>query len=302
MTISVRGLVKTYGSLRAVDDLSFTVGEGEIFALLGPNGAGKTTTVEILEGYRRRDAGDVGVLGLDPERHGRRLRRRIGLMLQEGGIHPGIRVGEAVRLFASYYRDPLDPAELIRSVGLDEHAGDKAGRLSSGERQRLSLALALVGGPRVVFLDEPTSGMDPHARAATWSIVRNLASGGVTVLLTTHLLDEAEQLADRVAIIDRGRLVAIGTPSELTRRREALEFRTGRAIEGASLAAALGCGRILELGPNSYSVPAPPSPALIARLAAWLAEREVLLVELSTGRQSLEAVFLSLTADREADP
>ncbi len=200
VAIAVRRLVKSYSGRRAVDDLSFDVIAGECFALLGPNGAGKTTTIEILEGYRAPDAGTVRVLGLDPQRQGPQLKRRIGLMLQESGIYPAIQVGEALRLFASYYPNPADPLALLRLVGLEDAARTRYRQLSGGQKQRLSLALALVGRPELVFLDEPTTGMDPQARLATWEIVRSLKQTGVTVVLTTHFMDEAERLADRVAL------------------------------------------------------------------------------------------------------
>ena len=212
--IEIAGLEKHYGATRAVDGLSLSVATGEVFGLLGPNGAGKTTTVEILEGYRQPDQGTVRVLGLDPVRDGAKVRPRIGVMLQEGGLYPGIRPLEALRLFASYYDDPDDPDRLLDLVGLREAEHTMVRRMSGGQQQRLSLALALIGRPELVFLDEPTAGMDPHARATTWRLVRELRDHGVTVVLTTHGMDEAEQLCDRVAIVDHGRLVACGTPSD----------------------------------------------------------------------------------------
>src|SRR5215471_16327408 len=214
--IVVAGLKKSYGSTRAVDGVSFDVGRGEVFGLLGPNGAGKTTTVETLEGYRTPDAGSVRVLGLDPVREGTALRPRIGVMLQEGGLYPGLRPLELLGLFAAYYDNPEDPDALLETVGLRDSVRTPVRRLSGGQAQRLSLACALVGRPEVVFLDEPTAGMDPHARATTWQLIRELRTRGVTVLLTTHAMDEAEQLCDRVAIIAAGRLAALGSPTELT--------------------------------------------------------------------------------------
>src|SRR5258705_2315206 len=192
--IEVAGLEKHYGDRRAVDGITLRIPRGEVFGLLGPNGAGKTTTVETLEGYRRPDAGTVGVLGLDPQRDGTSLRPRIGVMLQEGGLYPGVRPLEALRLFAAFYPDPDDPERLLELVGLGDVAGTYVRRLSGGECQRLSLALALVGRPEVLFLDEPTAGMDPRARATTWDLVRGLRDAGTTVVLTTHHMDEAEQL------------------------------------------------------------------------------------------------------------
>src|SRR5215471_11346035 len=204
--ISVAGLEKHYGSTRAVDGLSFDVARGEVFGLLGPNGAGKTTTVETLEGYRLPDRGAVRVLGLDPVREAAQLRPRIGVMLQEGGLYPGLKPLELLRLFAAYYDDAESPDAMLDTVGLRDSVGTPVRRLSGGQAQRLSLACALIGKPEVVFLDEPTAGMDPHARATTWQLVEDMKARGVTVLLTTHAMDEAEHLCDRVAIIAGGKL------------------------------------------------------------------------------------------------
>ena len=204
--IDVTALEKRYGATQAVDGLSFSIDTGEVFGLLGPNGAGKTTTVEILEGYRRADAGDVRVLGVDPWHDGAQLRPKIGVMLQDGGLYPGIRPLEALQLFASYYDDPDDPERLLDLVGLREAEHTLVRRMSGGQQQRLSLALALVGQPSLVFLDEPTAGMDPRARATTWDLVRELRDRGATVVLTTHAMHEAEQLCDRVGIVHHGRL------------------------------------------------------------------------------------------------
>src|SRR5215471_17467917 len=211
--IEVHGLVKRYGGRAAVDGISLGVERGHVFGLLGPNGAGKTTTVETLEGYRTADRGSVRVLGLDPIADGAALRPRIGVMLQEGGLYPGVRPLEALRLFASYYDDPDDPERLLQLVGLDDSRHTLVRRMSGGQQQRLSLALALVGRPALVFLDEPTAGMDPHARATTWTMIRELRDHGATVVLTTHAMDEAEHLCDRVGIIDHGRLVACDSPT-----------------------------------------------------------------------------------------
>jgi len=299
--IEIIGLEKRYGATVAVDDLSLWVAPGEVFGLLGPNGAGKTTTVEVLEGYRSADRGTVRVLGLDPVADGASLRPRIGVMLQEGGLAPGMRAHETLRLFAAFYDDPEEPDRLLELVGLQEQRDSVIRRLSGGQRQRLSLALALVGRPECVFLDEPTAGMDPHARAGTWDLVRHLRSKGVTVLLTTHAMDEAEQLCDRVAIVDRGRLVACGTPADLTASGAADEtwFSTASPIAPAELAAGLGLDARLvsEPRPNEYLIGAPATPALVAELAAWLRERDVSIGELRGGRRSLEEVFLRLTRE-----
>jgi ABC-2 type transport system ATP-binding protein len=303
--IEVADVVKHYGDLRALDGLSLTIAPGEVFGLLGPNGAGKTTTVEILEGYRRADAGRVRVLGLDPTRDGPRLRPRIGVMLQEGGLYPGLRPPELLALFAAYYDDPEDPDVLLDVVGLRDASRTMVRRLSGGQRQRLSLALALVGRPQVVFLDEPTAGMDPHARATTWRLVRDLAGRGVTVMLTTHAMDEAEHLCDRVAIVDHGRIVAEGAPADLTRSvaRDELGFVSEPGIVTADLAAGLGLAeeRVREARPGEYVVAAPGSPALVADLAVWMRDHGHHIDELRTGRRSLEEVFLRLTSETRSD-
>jgi ABC-2 type transport system ATP-binding protein len=299
-TIAVDGLEKRYGATRAVDGLSFTVERGEVFGLLGPNGAGKTTTVETLEGYRRPDAGLVRVLGLDPVRDGAKLRPRIGVMLQGGGLYPGLRPRELLALFAAYYDDPESPDALLALVGLRDKIRTPVRRLSGGEAQRLALACALVGRPDVVFLDEPTAGMDPHARARTWEIVRDLAARGSTVLLTTHAMDEAESLCDRVAIITSGALAALGTPAALTQAAamDEIRFTAAPGIDRVALGQALGA-TVEEIRPGTYEVAAVPTPARIADLACFLRDRGVVLVSLETGRRSLETVFLQLTADTE---
>ncbi len=297
--ILVRGLTKRYGPLTAVDGLELQVAAGETLALLGPNGAGKTTTVECCEGYRVPDAGTVRVLGLDPRRDARRLRPRVGLMLQEGGVYPMARPHEVLRLFAAFYADPLDADELLERVGLTDTRRTRFRDLSGGQKQRLSLALALVGRPEVVFLDEPTAGLDPAARRRTWEHIGELRAAGVTVVLTTHLLDEAEQLADRVAIMDRGQLVALGTPDELTHgQRARLSFTARPDLDLADLAAAVGAV-VEQPRPGRYVVHAANDPQLVARLTAWLATHDIALGELQAGKRSLEEVFLRLTAEED---
>ena len=226
--ISVRGLQKSYGTLEAVRGVDFEIEAGEVFGLLGPNGAGKTTTVEILEGYRKRDAGDVAVLGNDPQRPGREFRQRIGVVLQQSELFPNLTVREVHRTFAGYYRRPRDVDEVIDLVGLDEKRGTRVKHLSGGQKRRLDLGVALVGDPDLVFLDEPTTGFDPAARRAAWEMIRSLRLLGKTVLLTTHYLDEAEQLADRVAVMREGRIVRVGTPRELTSAEIEVEIRYRR--------------------------------------------------------------------------
>jgi ABC-2 type transport system ATP-binding protein len=226
--ISVRGLRKSYGRLEAVRGVDFDIEQGEVFGLLGPNGAGKTTTVEILEGYRDRDGGEVTVLGHDPQRPGPEFRQRIGVVLQQSDLWPNLTVREVHHAFAGYYERPRNVGEVIELVGLAEKADARVKTLSGGQKRRLDLGVALVGDPDLVFLDEPTTGFDPAARRAAWEMIRSLRSLGKTVLLTTHYLDEAEQLADRVAVLREGRIVRIGTPRELTTSELEVEIRYRR--------------------------------------------------------------------------
>jgi ABC-2 type transport system ATP-binding protein len=300
--IEVAGLEKRYGDRRAVDGISLRIAPGEVFGLLGPNGAGKTTTVETLEGYRAPDGGTVRVLGLDPQAEGPALRPRIGVMLQEGGLYPGVRPLEALRLFAAFYDDPDDPDRLLDLVGLRPVASTYVRRLSGGECQRLSLALALVGRPEVLFLDEPTAGMDPRARQTTWDLVRDLRAAGTTVVLTTHAMDEAEHLCDRVAIIDRGRIVTEGSPADLTSSGgEDLRFATTAGLDLPALAAALSLAAdsVSESRPGEYRIRAQMTPELVAELAVWLRDKGYGLTELRTERATLEEVFLQLTREEE---
>jgi ABC-2 type transport system ATP-binding protein len=275
-----------------VDDLSFSVEAGEIFALLGPNGAGKTTTVEVLEGLRTRDAGEVRVLDFEP--NNKALAPRIGVMPQTGDLQQGLRAGEAVRLFAAFYDDAEDPSELMSRLGLDRVERTTYRRLSGGEKRRLSLALAIVGKPRVAFLDEPTTGLDVEGRAATWKLIGDMRDRGVTVLLTTHLLDEAERVADRVAIVQRGRLVAVGSPAELAGSSKQITFTVDRPVDESALASVLGAS-VANNGGIYRVTGADPDPALIARLTAWLAGSGVALRRLDVGARSLEEVYLELT-------
>lgn len=290
-----RGLVKTYGGRRAVDDLSFEVGQGEIFALLGPNGAGKTTTVEIAEGYRRPTAGHVKVLGLDPAVDGARLKPRIGAMVQEGSLYPAITSREALQLFARFYPSSRSTDELLNLVGLQDSAGVRYRRLSGGQKQRLALALALVGRPELVFLDEPTAGMDPQARRATWDVVRNLRDEKVTVLLTTHYLDEAERLADRVAIIDRGKLAAIGSPAELVQRgASTVRVRTAVPIN-RNLLTALPSALSVVSEDATYILQTEKPQELVFEIVACLRGSSIPVLEIRVGQGSLEEVFLQIT-------
>jgi ABC-2 type transport system ATP-binding protein len=302
--VEVDQLVVRYGDTVAVDGLSLAAGAGEVLALLGPNGAGKTTTVETLEGYRKPTSGAVRVLGLDPQRDHRQLRQRVGVMLQRGGVYPAMSPREVVRLFSRYYDAADEPDGLLFRVGLTEAAGTPWRRLSGGEQQRLALALALVGRPWVVFLDEPTAGVDPHGRLAIRAVIRELRQSGVCVLLTTHEMDEAERLADRIVIVDHGRVVATGTPAELMTEGAGHEIRFGApsGLDTAALAARVG-GAVTEERPGEYRVAAEATPATVAALTAWLAEHQLPLADLRAGRQRLEDVFLRLTgADASPGP
>jgi ABC-2 type transport system ATP-binding protein len=296
--VEVRDLVKRYGATTAVAGLSLSVQPGTVLAILGPNGAGKTTTVEVCEGYRRPDAGTVRVLGLDPVADARELRPRVGVMLQGGGGYPGARAGELLRLLASYAATPLDPQALLDRLGLAAAARTPYKRLSGGQRQRLSLAMAVVGRPELVFLDEPTAGLDPQARHATWEVVRGLRADGVTVVLTTHHMDEAERLADELLVIDAGRVVAAGSPAELTRggAEGQLRFRAAPGLDTAALSAALPAPvQVDEPQPGAYLVQGVVDPQLLAALTGWCAARGVLAEDLRVQRRSLEDVFLELT-------
>jgi ABC-2 type transport system ATP-binding protein len=294
-SVRVEDLVKRYGARDALAGISFDVQQGEVVALLGPNGAGKTTTVEILEGYRPRDGGRAEVLGLDPGRGGRELRERIGIVLQGTGTHPHLSALEAVALFAGYYRRPRDPAELIALVGLEDAAHQRVRTLSGGQRRRLDLALALAGSPELLFLDEPTTGFDPEARRGAWETVRRLADAGTTVLLTTHYLDEAATLADRVIVLRHGRIVAEGAPGSLgTVAAVELRFRLPDGVSPPDLPG-LSLSRTAEgiIGTSDT-----PTEALHA-LTGWAIEQRVELEGLEVRRPSLEDVYLELTADAE---
>jgi ABC-2 type transport system ATP-binding protein len=282
LAVRVTGLHKRYGEKHAVDGLDLTVGRGEIVAVLGPNGAGKTTTVEILEGYRHRDGGDVHVLGVDPQTAGRDWRARIGIVLQTSNDLAEATVGELVHHFARYYPDPRDPEEVIDAVGLREKARTRTRQLSGGQRRRLDVALGIVGRPELLFLDEPTTGFDPEARHAFWELISGLRDQGTTILLTTHYLEEAEQLADRVAVVRAGRVVAVDSPADLG----------GRSARRAAV-------RWLEDGVHREERTDSPT-ALVTALAARLAGPTGEVPGLQVVRPTLEDVYLSLIADDPA--
>jgi ABC-2 type transport system ATP-binding protein len=280
--IEVSGLRKAYGNLEAVRGVDFTIEEGEVFGLLGPNGAGKTTTVEILEGYRHRDAGDVRVLDHDPERPGPEFRERIGVVLQQSDLWPNLTVRETHAVFAGYYRAPRDVDEVIALVGLAEKRDARVKTLSGGQKRRLDLGVALVGDPELVFLDEPTTGFDPAARRAAWEMIRSLRSLGKTVLLTTHYLDEAEQLADRVAVLRDGVIVRVGTPRELTTSDLAVEIRYRRDGEDVVVRTSEPTRVLNELTSDALA-------------------RGVELESLEVRRPTLEDVYLELVKEQEAE-
>jgi ABC-2 type transport system ATP-binding protein len=296
--VEIRGLIKRYGAKTAVDGLDLTVRRGSLTAVLGPNGAGKTTTIETCEGYRRPDAGTVRVLGFDPVTQAAQLKPRIGVMLQSGGVYPGARAMEMLRHTARLHANPLDVDELAERLGLGSCGRTVYRRLSGGQQQRLALAMAVVGRPELVFLDEPTAGLDPQARRATWDLVRDLKRDGVSIVLTTHHMDEAEQLADDVAIVDRGQVITQGSPEQLCRGGAAntLRFLGRSGLDLGALLKALPDGSsAAELTPGSYLVEGPVDPQLLATVTSWCAQAGVLPEKLSVERRTLEDVFLELT-------
>lgn len=289
------GVSRRFGAVQAVDDLSFTVRSGTIFALLGPNGAGKTTTIDLCEGFGRPDAGTVRVLGRVPWRDQAALRPRLGIMLQAGGARGVATAAEALQLVARCASRPHDPRELLDMVGLTSAAGTQVRRLSGGQVQRLSLAMALAGRPELLFLDEPTAGMDPQARHLVWEVLRAARADGVTLVLTTHLLDEVELLADDVLILDHGRTVARGTPAELTGSATEVRFVSTPGWDAAPLHAALPAAAITEDRPGHYRVTGELPADAAARVAAAVTGSGRPLASLETTRRSLDSVYLELT-------
>ena len=298
--ISVRGLRKSYGPNEAVRGIDLEVATGEIFAFLGPNGAGKTTTTEILEGYRERTSGEVTVLGEDPAHADKGLRERMGIVLQQCELQPVLTVRETLELYSGYYATPRPIGETIELVGLVEQAGTRAGKLSGGQQRRLDVGVALIGDPEVLFLDEPTTGFDPSARRNAWEVIASLRKLGKTVFLTTHYMDEAQALADRVAIIAAGQIVAEGPPSELGGRSDAattISFALPAGVPASELPTALGKPAAAANGAVLVTVDDPVAP--LNALTGWALERQLELTGLEVSRPSLEDIYLELTSDFE---
>lgn len=308
-SVVVEGLSVRYGDLVAIDNISFTARPGEVTAVLGPNGAGKTSMIEVCEGFRRPSAGTVRVLGLEPAREQAKLSERMGVMLQDGGVYPGARVGECVRQYCALYDRGMVADELVATVGLGDRVASTWRRLSGGERQRLSLALALAARPEVAFLDEPTAGVDVGGRDTIRSVVRGLANSGCAVVLATHELDEAERISDRVIIIANGRIAADAPLNELRRGHDEIRFRSDAHLDVAALSAAIaqsvqpagpggdgpGGDGPGEFGSGVFVIRATADPALIARLAGWLGEQGHPMDDLRSGAQRLEDVFRRIT-------
>src|SRR5450755_2612390 len=295
--VRVRGLTKSYGDVAAVKGIDLEIARGEVFALLGPNGAGKTTTVEILEGYRHRDQGEISVLGLDPSSQRAELKKRIGIVLQSTGVDRYLTVAEVIAMYAGYYPHPRPVDEVIELVGLNEKRNARVVTLSGGQQRRLDVAIALAGDPEMLFLDEPTTGFDPSARHEAWEVVKNLASLGKTVLLTTHYMDEAQYLADRVAVIAGGRLVAEGTPATLAGRESARATVSYRLPPGTAAPAGLGdratADDRLTFTPDDLT-------RAMYELTRWAIDNEVTLEALQIQRPSLEDVYLQLTGGEQS--
>jgi ABC-2 type transport system ATP-binding protein len=294
--VEIRGLRKSYGSFEAVRGIDLTVETGEVFALLGPNGAGKTTTVEILEGHRRRSAGEVSVLGHDPGRHERALKERVGIVLQQTGVDEYLTIREVVQMVAGYYPAPRDVDEVIGLAGLGEQRDQRVNKLSGGQKRRVDLAVALAGDPELLFLDEPTTGFDPSARRQAWETVRGLASLGKTIFLTTHFMDEAQALADRLAIMADGRIVATGTADELIGASTPSTHIRFRLADGVEPPADLGA----RVAASAYELETTEPTGTLHELTAWALSAGVELHDLEVGRRSLEDVYLQLTAEAES--
>jgi ABC-2 type transport system ATP-binding protein len=298
--MNVSNLVKTYGEVRAVDGVSFSVPRAEVFTLLGPNGAGKTTTLEILEGIREADSGEIEVFGRKLRRVDRATKERMGVLLQEGNFEPYLKVREVLRLFASFFRSARSPEEVLREIALEEKAASLVKTLSGGQKQRLAIGVALINDPELVFLDEPTTGLDPQARRNIWSIVSGLTAAGKTVILTTHYMDEAETLSQTVSIMDHGRVIARGTPRELTSslgQETIVEFVAGERAAGAAEALTGSC-RSVRSEAGLVSVETDDLVATLRRLLDWSREAGVPVADMVVRQPNLEDVFLSLTGRR----
>ncbi|MET0952303.1 MAG: ABC transporter ATP-binding protein [Aeromicrobium sp.] len=296
--VEVDALVMRYGAVTAVDGLDLTVETGTVTAILGPNGAGKTTTIETCEGFRAPQSGAVRVLGLDPIAAGAALRPRVGVMLQSGGAWSGARSYEMLRHIASLHAHPLDVDQLIERLGMGSYGATPYRRLSGGQQQRLSLAMAVVGRPELLFLDEPTAGLDPAARRSTWELIAELRSSGVTTVLTTHFMDEAEALSDQIHIVDAGRVIASGTPQSLASSgaKNTVRFTARAGLDVENLMRALPHDtKVDEVAPGSYVIAGAVDPQLLATLSAWCAAQGVLTESLLVERQTLEDRFLELT-------
>ncbi len=292
IAIQVRGVRKAYGAVQALDGIDLDIQHGEVLAVLGPNGAGKTTLVEILEGHRSADEGEVRVLGFDPARHERAFRERIGIVLQDQALEAELTVGEAIGLFAAAYPHPRPAEEVAALVGLDDRMDARSGTLSGGQRRRLDLAIGIAGDPELVFLDEPTTGFDPAARRQSWDLIAGLRAAGRTIVLTTHYMDEAQRLADRVAVIAGGRVIAVGAPDTLrTADETVVTFRVPDGVDPSDVPAPSGPrGRTI-----SFRTATPTAD--LAPLLSWAAVRGVELENLTVSRPSLEDVYLKLTED-----
>jgi ABC-2 type transport system ATP-binding protein len=293
--IEVTGLTKRYGGQTVVDGISFHVEKGEIFGILGPNGAGKTTAIECLEGLRKRDHGEVRILGLDPKTDGRQLHQRIGVQLQETQLQDKLKVREALELYASFYPDPADWRELLDRWGLASKAGASFGKLSGGQKQRLFIALALVGHPELVFLDELTAGLDPGARRATWDLIGQVRASGVTVVLVSHFMDEVEELCDRVAILERGRIAALDTPARLVDSAGGeyrMRFRPLAPLDEQSLASLPG---VVSVTSRAAQVHVSGTGDFASAVTAELARRQVLVADLRIEGRSLDSAYVALT-------
>ncbi len=297
--IEVRGLRKSYGQVEAVRGIDLSVSKGEVFALLGPNGAGKTTTVEILEGHRDRSAGDVSVFGYDPGRNDRALKRRIGIVLQSTSVEPYLSVEETINLFRGYYPHPLPLEQILEAIGLREQRRTRVKRLSGGQQRRLDVAIGLAGDPELLFLDEPTTGFDPSARRGAWEMIRNLQSLGKTILLTTHYMDEAEHLADRVAIMVDGEIVAEGPPSDLSQRDGSVTIGFRIASGSGALPEDLGAEQTGNSG--RYTITTSTPTRSLHELTGWAVEQGIELQELSVSRPSLEDLFIELANPQAKD-